>query len=412
LKNKYRRGLSWFWVALCAFGIFFTVPFARSIQRFVSEKWGSELFGYTVLISTGIVFFLALYILIFKLKIRSASNYIWLFAIGCTYVYFTLKLWESPEEAIHFLEYGLLGFFIFNALKLQIKDRSIFVTAFLIGCLIGIFDEILQWIVKERFWDFRDVGLNALSSGLFQAAVWLGIKPKEISQKTPLRSLRTVSIYLAANILLLGLCFSNTPKRVQSYTKALPFLSFLQQEEAMNQFNLKHKDPEIGTFYSRLTIDQLLSIDRRNAKDYGQVLHEWKEKDYAEYLRAHPGIWVPMLYEIRVHIFRRDKRYERALQSENEKQKKQNMFIAFKENEILEKYFGHTMKESPYAWSEETSARVEAQIDKNISYKSPVSASFFSPKSEKQMWVVILVFLTLLFAANWFPKRSPNSIDL
>ncbi len=404
MKNKYRFYLSWFWVALCALLIFFTVPLARTIQRFVYDTWGSELFGYTVLISTGIVFFLALYILFFRLKIRSVLNYIWIFVIGCLYVYFTLRLWEIPEEAVHFLEYGLLGFFIFNALKLKIKDKTIFITAFLIGCLIGIFDEILQWTVKERFWDFRDVGLNALSSGLFQAAMWLGIKPKEISQKIQRRSLRTVSIFLAANILLLGLCLSNTPKRVQSYTKALPFLSFLQQEEAMNQFNLKHKDPEIGTFYSRLTIDELLSIDRRNAKDYGQILHEWKDKNYAEYLRTHPGIWAPMLYEIRVHIFRRDKRYSRALQAEDEKQKKQNFFIAFKENQILEKYFGQTMKESPYVWSEETTARVEAQIDKNNPYKSPVSASFFSPKSEKQMWIVILIFLTLLFVANWFQK--------
>lgn len=331
-------------------------------------------------------------------------NYIWLFVIGCLYVYFTLKLWEIPEEAVHFLEYGLLGFFIFNALKLKIKDKTIYITAFLIGCFIGIFDEILQWIVKERFWDFRDVGLNALSSGLFQAAIWLGIKPKEISEKIQPRSLRTVSIFLAANILLLGLCFSNTPKRVQSYTKVLPFLSFLQQEETMNQFNLKHKDPEIGTFYSRLTIDELLSIDRRNAKDYGKVLYDWKDKDYSEYLRAHPGIWVPMLYEIRVHIFRRDKRYERALQADDGKQKRQNFFIAFKENEILEKYFGNTLKESPYAWSKKTTDLVEAQMDNNAPYKSPVSASFFSPKSENQMWIVILIFLTLLFVANRFTK--------
>ncbi|MFC2161633.1 VanZ family protein [Acidobacteriota bacterium] len=331
-------------------------------------------------------------------------NYIWLFIIGIAYIHFTLKLWESPEEAIHFLEYGLLGFFIFNALKLKIEDNTIYFTAFLIGCLIGIFDEILQWIVKERFWDFRDVGLNALSSGLLQAAIWLGIKPKSISKKIQPRSLRTVSIYLAVNILLLGLCFSNTPKRVQSYTNALPFLSFLQQEEAMNQFNLKHKDSEIGTFYSRLTIDELLSIDKTNAKNYGQILHDWEDKNYTDFLRAHPGVWVPMLYEIRVHIFRRNRRYEKALQTEDENQKRQNLFIAFKENEILEKYFGHTMKESPYVWSEETKALVKGQIDKNVLYNSPVSASFFSPRSEKQMWIVILFILTFLFVVNRFLK--------
>ncbi len=412
MKNKYRFVLPWLWVALWSIAIFLSVPFARIIQTFVVEKWGREPFGYAVLISTGIVFLLSLYILFFRLKIRSASNYIWLLAIGCTYVYFTLSLWAQPEESIHFLEYGLLSFFIFNALKLKLKDKTIFITAFLIGCLIGIFDEILQWIVKGRYWDFRDVGLNALSSGLFQAAIWLGIKPKKISQKIQPRSLRTVSIYLAANILLLGLCFSNTPKRVQNYTKALPFLSFLQQEEVMNQFNLKHIDPEIGTFYSRLTIDELLSIDRINAKYYGQILYDEKDKDYAKFLRDHSGILVPLLYEIRVHIFRRDKRYSRALQAEDEKQKKQNFFIAFKENQILEKYFGHTMKESPYAWSEEITAQIETLIDKNDAYKSPVSASFFSPKSEKQMWIVIFIFLTFLFIANWLPKGSSKSIDL
>ena len=400
MKKKSRLALAWIWVALCALAILLTVPIARTIQQFVLKKWGSELFGYAVLLSTAIFFFLALYILIFRLKIRSPSNYIWLFLIGCAYVYFTLKLWEQPEEAIHFLEYGLLGYFIFNALKLKIRDKTIFISAFLLGSLIGIFDEILQWIVKQRYWDFRDVGLNALSSGLFQAAMWLGIKPKIISQKVRPRSLRTASILLAANILLLGLCFSNTPKRVQSYTKALPFLSFLLQEEPMNQFNLKHDDPKIGTFYSRLTIDELLRLDRQQAAENGAVLHSWKDLDYAKFLRRHPGITKPLLYEIRVHIFRRDKRYERALQTRDEKQKRENLFIAFKENEILEKYFGHTLNESPYVWSEETKAQIESQIDSKVLYKSPVSKSFFSPKSETQAWIFIGLFLILLFAAN------------
>ncbi len=405
MKNNYRAVFAWLCVALCALAIFVTVPLARTIQKIIEERWGSEFFGYFVIISIGLAIFLTLFLLIFKLKIRSASNYIWLIVIGGTYVYFTLKLWEVPVEAIHFLEYGLLGFFIFNALKLKIKDKTIFLTAFLFGCLIGIFDEIFQWIIKNRIWDFRDVGLNALSSGLFQAAVWLGIKPIAISQKIRPRSLRIVSIYFAANILLLGLCFSNTPQRVQSYANALPFLSFLQQEEAMNQFNLKHMDPEIGTFYSRLTINELLSIDRKNAKDYGQLLHEWKDRDYDEYLRAHPGFLVPLLHEIRIHIFRRDTRYERAFQSEDEEEKRENLFIAFKENEILEKYFGHTMKESPYMWSEEFSAQIESQIDEDVSYESPVSASVFNQKSEKQIWIAIFLILILLFGGNWFYLR-------
>ena len=40
------------------------------------------------------------------------------------------------------------------------------------------------------------------------------------------------------------------------------------------------------------------------------------------------------------------------------------------------------------------------------------SASFFSPKSEKQMWIVILIFLAFLFDANWYyfrEGRQPKS---
>jgi len=133
LKNNYRAVFAWLCVALCALAIFVTVPLARTIQKIIEERWGSEFFGYFVIISIGLAIFLTLFLLIFKLKIRSASNYIWLIVIGGTYVYFTLKLWEVPVEAIHFLEYGLLGFFIFNALKLKIKDKTIFLTAFLFG---------------------------------------------------------------------------------------------------------------------------------------------------------------------------------------------------------------------------------------------------------------------------------------
>lgn len=400
MKNKFKIWLAWLGVALCTLAIFFIVPLARTIQRFVSERWGRELFGYTVMACAGVAFISALYFLIFKLKIRSIASYAWLTAVVCAYVYFTLKLWQSPEEAVHFLEYGLLGYFLFNALRFRIKDKTIYTAAFLLGCLVGIFDEILQWAVPERFWDFRDVGLNALSSGLFQVALWMGIKPRIISERIRPRSIRTVSILVAVNILLLGLCFSNTPKRVQSYTRTFPFLSFLQKEEAMNQFNLKHRDPDIGIFYSRLTLEALEIIDKDNAQGYGQILRDWQDKDYSRFLRTYTGIWQPFLHEFRVHTYRRDKRYERAGQTEDQDTKGKNFFIAYKENLILEKYFGRTLKESPYFWGDETRTRAEALIDKNTPYRSPVSATFFTPKNERQLWIVILILLALLFIVN------------
>ena len=406
MKKKYNPLIAWLWVVLITAAIFFVVPLARAIQNFVSEHWDRALFGYSVLFCTGLAFVLVLYFFIFKLKIRSPLNYFILATAAGAYTYFTLRLWNSPEEAIHFLEYGLLGFFLFNALKFRIKDRSIYIVAFLIGCLIGTSDEILQWAVPDRYWDFRDVGLNALSSGLFQFALALGIRPKIISQKIRLRSIRTVSVLLSANILLLGLCFSNTPARISIYTQTFPFLSFLQKEEAMNQFNMKHKDPEIGIFFSRLKLEELLKADRLNAGEYGRILTEWESKDYAQFLRTYTGIWAPFLHEIRVHVYRRDKRYEQALQSEEKKFKERNFFISFKENQILEKYFGHSLRESPYQWNEENRLLAGESIDEAATYRSPVSATLFSPRSEEHLWIGIFLFLSFLLLSNIHLSRK------
>jgi len=271
--------------------------------------------------------------------------------------------------------------------------------------LIGTFDEILQWAVPGRYWDFRDVGLNALSSGLFQFALALGIRPKIISQKIRFSSVKIVSILLASNIVLIALCISNTPTRVSAYTKTFPFLSFLLKEEAMNQFNMKHEDPEIGAFFSRLSIADLHREDGEKAEEYGKILTEWENKDYAQFLRTYTGIWAPFLHEMRVHVYRRDKRLEQALQSETNGSRKDNLFIAFKENLLLEKYFGSSLNRSPYQWDEETRLQVGKSVDKSAFYKSPVSATLFSPRREGHLWIGFALLLLLILAANIYLFR-------
>ena len=194
---KSRNSLAaWAWVALCSLAIFSVVPLARMIQDFVSSRWGRTAFGFAVLAGVAAAFLGMLYLLFFRLKIRSGPRYLWLTAVLGLYIYFTLKLWRAPEEeAVHFLEYGVLGFLLFRALSITIRDKTIYVTTFLAGSLVGTADEILQWLMPGRYWDSRDVGLNALAAGLIQVAIWKGIRPALISDKSGPRSLRRVSIY-------------------------------------------------------------------------------------------------------------------------------------------------------------------------------------------------------------------------
>ena len=408
---KKRAFLSWLWVVLCSIAIFLTVPVARRIQIFVSNHWGRILFMYFVLVVLAVSFVALLYFLIIKKKVRSPANYLWLFILSGLYAYFTVKLKHVPEEAVHFLEYGLLAFFLFKALSHHIRDRSIYITATFLTLLVGTFDEILQWITPDRYWDFRDAGLNALSGILFQLMIWKVITPKIISEKFSFKSLKIFSFSFVSCIIVLALCVSNTPNRVYSYTKHIKCLSYLQREEPMSEFGYKYKDPEIGIFYSRLSPSQLNKIDKQNGEEYARILNESFNRDYEQFLKDYSPTTNPFMHELRVHIFRRDSYFEKARVSSEIAEKKESYFIAYKENLILQKYFTQSVKKSVYSWDENKIKEAEILIDRNKPYISPVSANLFTSFSEKTVWISIIIILSFLVVINLiFPyiKREDN----
>ena len=391
---------SWIWVALFSIIIFLTVPIARNIQSFVAKHLGKDFFIYFVSGVIILIFIIIIYFLATKLRVGFISSYLWLIIITCLYLYFTLKLQKNPPEALHFLEYGILSFLLFRALKHDIKDKSIYVTATLFCLLIGTLDEILQWTLPRRFWDFQDVGLNALSGGLFQFAIWKVIRPKFISTKFNVKSLRFFSYTFAVCLIILGLCISNTPQRVTSYIKSFPWLSFLKDEEPMSEFGYKHTNPSIGIFYSRFSLDRLRETDSQKGKEYAQLLNNSKRTNYEQFIRKYNPTTHPFLHELRVHVFRRDSYLKSAKTASKIDAKKESYFIAYKENLILEKYFGNTIRKSVYAWDENQIKEIEASIDKNRLYESPVSANLFTSFSEKTVWITICSTISLLVFLN------------
>ena len=393
--------ISWLWVGLCSIAIFLTVPIAREIQKFVYDNWGSEVFIYFVLGVLAIGFIGLLSFLIFKLKIRSSSPYMWTFIVAGLYTHFILKIKSNPIETVHFLEYGLLSFFLFKALNHHIKDKSIYIIATLFALLIGTFDEILQWITPQRYWDFRDVGLNGLSGGLFQLAIWKVRRPKIISEKFNTKSLRILTSIFASCLIILGLCASNTPIRMHSYTKQITWLSFLQKEESMSEFGYKFNDSEIGTFYSRLSPKNLQKIDYLKGKQYSQILNESIGMSYNQFLREYNPVNNPFLHELRIHIFRRDTYLKKGKSTSNLNEREEFYLIAYNENLILEKYFNYSIEKSVYRWNEDILQELEASIDKSKAYESPVSANLFTSFTEKRMWIFILFILIMMGLVNF-----------
>ncbi len=70
----------------------------------------------------------------------------------------------NPPEAVHFFEYGLVGILSFNALKHRSQNPwRLNASSGLLTTATGWFDEALQGLLPNRYYDLRDVGLNALS---------------------------------------------------------------------------------------------------------------------------------------------------------------------------------------------------------------------------------------------------------
>lgn len=90
-------------------------------------------------------------------------------------------------------------------------------------------------------------------------------------------------------------------------------------------------------------------------------------------------------------------------------EKKEFYFISFKEDLILKKYYKRSIETSIYWWDNNKIKKFEALINKNKSYKSPVSNDLFTRFSEKTMWVSIFVLISSLVLINLmlpFIKKS------
>jgi len=231
--------MAWLWVFLCAAGIMATVPVARGVQRLVYKTAGREFFTYSVLFVVASGLAAVVFYFIFKLKIKNISQYFWILICAGLYSYLTIHI-QSPEEAVHFIEYGLLSYCLFNALSYRVHDWTIYLTTVLCVLLFGTADEFFQWLIPQRYWDFRDVGFNTLGGAIFQLAMWKGIRPGVISKPVKKLSVSLLAGIITVDLIIVGLCLSNTPEAVNWYTEVFKDLSWLRAEEPMIKYNHKH----------------------------------------------------------------------------------------------------------------------------------------------------------------------------
>ncbi len=362
---------AWMYVASWTLFIYLTIPLARSLQGWVYQNLGRSTFLYVVFAALLAAVILAVRILQRQAAPVRASSWWWLAGVAGALAGGTWHLRANPEEAMHFIQYGVLSFLLYRAFRTRFEDSGLFVAALVAGAFLGVLDECIQWIVPRRFFDFRDMVINVSGVVLVQLALARGLRPEGILSPPRAQSLR-VAFRLATGLaLFFVILLAATPARIA----ALPWElgSFLINEPLVEYGNQITVSNDIH-FVSRLTGPALLAEDEQRQAEVGPLLaRHADDRGYEQFLLDHPPWQDPFAHEMRVHLFRRD-RYSkdaRAHRRDPERQARE-ITVAWCEQRILETYFRRTLAAAGLDWPADVRDRANAMARPG-EYQSPVS---------------------------------------
>ncbi len=393
------------WLAVVAWSalVLATVPLARRIEGVVEGFFGERAFLVAVLAAVGAGLALVAWALR-RIGHLSPGRIAWLVAVGSVYGACTWSLRHNPVEATHFVQYGVLGALAFRALAHRMRDSGVYLAATGVGGTMGMVDEGVQWVLPDRVWDLRDIGLNFFGAALVQVAIAAGVRPAGISGWPSAASVRQVCRIAGVALLLLGAFLLNTPPRIAWYAARVPGLGFLlDKSDLMLEFGHLYEVPEIGRFRSRFAPAELARVDAERGPQAGAALGRSDDADYARFLREHNPIRDPFLHEARVHLFRRDRYLETAERHRAAGDlawARRDWTVAWRENRILEDYFGHTLHHSGRALPEAERRRLAEEQRADRSYESRVSEGLITAVSERQLVAGWLGALAALFTIH------------
>jgi hypothetical protein len=390
------------WVGL----IYASIPFVRQVREAFTTRWSAEPIGLAVvviLIGAAVISVIA-----FRRRQRrlSTADHIWLIAVTVVAIFWTSRLMGQPEEAVHLLEYGILGFLLYRALAKRFPDPAVYGAAVLVGLLVGTVDEIIQWLVPGRFWDFRDIVLNGGAVALVQAAIW------RLVDRPPSRvgaaSLRLLCRLAAALVCLLSVCLALTPQRLNRLADHFPLPQRLATgADAICEYGYRHAVDDHTAFRSRLSLHQLAKSDIAQAATVAGQL-EAALMSRGQRRAFNSPVHNPFGYEVQVHIFARNRNLHRAReQGPGSVVYRQFMTIAWREHLILEKIFGNTMAQTRFRWRPRVRAEVEGAQDPEAFFVSRVGAHLITRISESQLRLVMLALLAVLVTCgSYLSTRS------
>jgi hypothetical protein len=146
-------------LAALLLGIYSTLSMARTVTNAIRE---AGLLRASVATAFALAAAAVLALLLRNPALRQPRTVMLLLAQAVVYA---LVVWpmESPEEKLHFLEYGAVAVLAFLALPPRWPTARRLLGAALFTLAAGWLDEGIQAVLPDRHYDLRDVGFNALA---------------------------------------------------------------------------------------------------------------------------------------------------------------------------------------------------------------------------------------------------------
>ena len=407
MRPKSTERFTWGAVILWVLFIYGSIPLARSLQELVSASVGQHLFLW--------VTFTALFLAAIGLA-RAAWHgqlsltlpaFICCCAVFSLYAWLTWSLRGNPEESLHFVQYGVLSLLLLRALRSRLDGWPLFFTVAMAGIGFGIIDELIQWLVPLRYFDYRDIGLNTLGVLLALVAIAPTVQPFRRHPGTDFQGVQLGCLIAFVNLLLLAFCISNTPALRSWYVTIIPGSERIGAVTA--EYGFYHLDPQVGGFSSRLDLEELAFQDRTRFIEVAAALDALRsEQAYHQFITRFPAYQDPLLAEARVHLFRRDRYAVMAEQAAGDAQRQQRYArIAHGENSILEVYFSNVLHHSGYVWSPAVRQKWEKLGGDGPLYRSPVSNSLITGISQTTLLGFLGVLMVMaLGMAGWAAARK------
>ena len=280
-------------------------PFVGEIRAFVERTFPGQYLSIvlaSVLVPAAIVVGAALV----RIRDRRLLRYGMLAGACALGAVYTLVMQTTRTEQFHFTEYGIVTFLFYRAWH-QRGDVTALVLPLCAAVLTGLGDEFVQWFVPSRVGEARDLMLNLIGAlcGLM-AGIAFEPPPRLTMPEDPARR-RALAAAVAATVLA-----------------GAGFLDLVHLGHEV-------RDPEAGAFVSRYSAEALAALASDRAA-------RWRIDPPRE----------PMPLVSREDHYLTEARFH--VQWRNEAVSRGDRWSAWKENQILERYYGPALASGHRDW--------------------------------------------------------------